>query len=194
MKKLEEEMQSLIVDTDEIVRDSNGLVTEFRLSDWDWDEKRGWVPKPFKERDHTKRKNVPKYGLVGVDRVEESGLACDWEFGVHYRQEIPRKTIELDNSQRPRLRDPLGTEIASHFDRGVSPVQIRCSVNSPNPNPADIELQPDLGTKRETKQRSYDPVRYPKVYLPTTTDKLSEQAQKLWKYSSKKRKWDLLSL
>ena len=37
MKKLAEEMQSLVVDTDEIVKDSNGLVTEFRLSDWDWD-------------------------------------------------------------------------------------------------------------------------------------------------------------
>ena len=175
-------MQSLIVDTDEIVRDSNGLVTEFRLSDWDWDEKRGWVPKPFKERDHTKRKNGPQR------------LECDWEFGVHYRREIPRKTIELDNSQRARLRAPLGTKIASHFDRGVSPVPIRCSGNSHKPKPADSELQPDLGTKTETKQRTYEPVRCPKVCLPTTTDKLSEQAQKLWKYSSKKRKWDLLSL
>ena len=84
MKKLAEEMQSLVVDTDEIVKDSNGLVTEFRLSDWDWDEKRGWVPKPFKDRNHTKRKY-------------EQHLECDWQFGVHYRREKQRKKIELDN-------------------------------------------------------------------------------------------------
>ena len=183
MKKLAEEMQSLVVDTDEIVKDSYGLVTEFRLSDWDWDKQRGWVPKPFKDRIHTKRKY-------------EQHLECDWEFGVHYRKVTPRTKIELDNSKRHRLRGPLGTETAAHFDRGVSPVRIRCPGKAHEPKPADSEIRTDLGTTQATKPGAYEPVRNPILcVLPkTTSDKLSEQANKLWKYSSKKRKWDLLSL
>ena len=184
MKKLAEEMQSLVVDTDEIVKDSNGLVTDFLLSDWDWDEQRGWVPKPFKDRNHTKRKYEPPE------------LECDWKFCVHYRKDTPRKKIELDNSKRHRLRETLPKSRASHFDRGVSPVPIRRPGKAHEPKPADSELQPDLGNKSATKPYAYEPVRKPLLcVLPeTTSDKLSEQANKLWKYSSKKRKWDLLSL
>ena len=190
MKKLAEEMQSLVVDTDEIVKDSYGLVTEFRLSDWNWDEKRGWVPKPFKDRIHTKRKYI-------YEHLPSSPEPEHWQSGFVYRKVTPRRNIRRDNSKLSDLRDLLPGRISAHFDRSVLPVPIRCPVKAHEAKPADSELQPGLGTIQRTTPGTYEPVRNPILcVLPekTTSDKLSEQANKLWKYSSKKRKWDLLSL
>ncbi len=109
MKKLVEEMQSL----DEIVKDSNGLVTDFLLSDWDWDKQRGWVPKPFKDRNHTKRK------------YEHLPSSPELERGFYYRKETQRKKIPRDNSTRPELCDLLSDASSTRVDGSVSSVPIR---------------------------------------------------------------------
>ena len=184
MKKLEEEMQSLIVDTDEIVRDSNGLVTEFRLSDWDWDEKRGWVPKPFKERDHTKRK------------YEHLPSSPELERGFYYRKETQRKNVPRDNSTRPELWDLLSDTSSARVDGSVSSVPIRSLDKTREPKLTDSELHKHMGTTKSATPDSYETLPDLSVHLPgsTLSDRFSEQANKMWKYSSKKRKWDLLSL
>ena len=181
MKKLAEEMQCLVVDTDEIVKDSNGLVTEFRLSDWNWDEKRGWVPKPFKDRNHTKRK------------YEHLPSSPELERGFYYRKETQRKNIPRNNSTRPELCDLLSDASSTRVDGSVSSVPIRSLDKTREPKLTDSELHKCLGTTKKATPDAYETIPDLSVHLPgpTLSARLSD---KLWKYSSKKRKWDLLSL
>ena len=184
MKKLAEEMQSLVVDTDEIVKDSNGLVTEFRLSDWDWDKQRGWVPKPFKDGNHTKRK------------YEHLPSSPELERGFYYRKETQRKNIPRDNSTRPELCDLLSNASSARVYGSVSSVPIRSLDKTREPKLTDSKLHKYMGTTKRATPDAYETIPDLSVYLPgpTLSTRLSEQANKLWKYSSKKRKWDLLSL
>lgn len=175
-----EEMQALTLDTG-IVKDSDGFVTEFRVPGWDRHSKFGWAPKPLKRTFDTKDQNgdLPK--------------PAELKWDIYYRKEAPRKNVSRNSPARPKLHNVLPTGTPTLFDRSVQTVPIR-SVGKTHGDGGSLPL--GLGTLKRSTQKAYEPLQDISVHLPgpSLSDRLGNQAKKLWKYSSKERKWGLLEL
>ncbi len=176
-KSLAEEMQGLTVDTGIV----DGFVTEFRVPGWDCHSKFGWAPKPLKRTFDTKDQNG--------DLPEPTEL--EWDF--YYRKETPRKNVPRDSAAGPKLHNVLPARTPPLFDRSVQTMSVR-SVDKTPGNGGSLPL--GLGTLKRSTQEAHEPLQNLSVHVPGTSvsARLSDQAKKLWQYSSKERKWELLEL
>ena len=179
-KSLAEEMQALTVDTG-IVKDSDGFVTEFNVPGWDCHSKFGWAPKPLKRTIDTKSQNgdLPK------------PTKLKWDF--YYREETPRENVPRNSPARPKLHNVLPPRTPPLLDRSVQTMPIR-SVDKTLGDGGSLPL--GLGTLKRATQEAYEPVQNLSMHLPgpKLSDRLRDQAKKLWKYSSEERRWELLEL